>query len=183
MKKQVDNQKSKIDSLTLSNKDLEVELKEKIDKISTLHDQNQKATYQIQDLERQLDQERTALKEMTAQHEFELKEKDKANELLKLQSQLEETQMPDQLEERDKIITDLKDKMAKYLEEFQAKERELYEKEIKISNLSHIGEKCEILQTENTQMRSQIQQKDDRAEELEGELKRVQLKLQGLEER
>lgn len=192
MKKQVDNHKLQLDTLTAANRDLESELKEKVDKIANLNDQHQKATYQIQDLERQLEQERNNLKEMAAQHEFELKEKDKANELMKLQAQLEETQtamnqestqMSDQLEQRDRIINELKEKMSKHIEEFQAKDRELYEKELKITNLTQIGDKCEVLQTENQQMRTQLQQKDDKIEELNSDIKKLNSKAQNLEER
>jgi predicted nucleic acid-binding Zn-ribbon protein len=125
-------------------------------------------TLQLSNVKQLLEDEKCKIQELITKYEYELKEKDKEHEMKQLESQLEETKsvmtkensdIADQLEETKSIMTmensaitgqlqegkdlikDLKRRIENYMEEINKKDREIYEKDIKLNSMVKFEQK------------------------------------------
>jgi predicted nucleic acid-binding Zn-ribbon protein len=125
-------------------------------------------TLQLSNVKQLLEDEKCKIQELITKYEYELKEKDKENEMKQLKSQLEETKslmtkensdiagqleetkslmatensaITGQLQEGKNMINDLKRRIENYMEVINKKDREIYEKDIKLNSMVKFEQK------------------------------------------
>ena len=181
--------KGEIGEKDINIRDLNKDLQLINEKEKQLENDVKERNKKIEELEGVLEKEKMEKAELILKHEFELKEKDKENELKQLQNQLDEAKnsMKEGSEQMNDLIAQKENFISKKdysiiliifnIEEFQEKDHLLNEKDLKIAHLLPFQEKYESSQNENTQLKSKLSDLNNNNESLNIEKQKIEVRI------